>query len=68
MLVEVELNPSGDAADTILDDWQHEWKLQQTDDGRVNLIYSDPLEVTIDLRNRCYDQKITVNLIFHDSP
>ena len=67
MFLKVDLEPSGEKSDRILLDWQNAWQLEN-DEGILKLDNINPLDVIMDLRGRCYEHGITVNIIFHDSP
>lgn len=67
MFLKVDLEPSGEKSDRILLDWQNAWQLEN-DEGILKLDNSTPMDVIMDLRGRCYEHGITVNIIFHDSP
>ena len=68
MLLEVDMEPSEEEADRILADWQDAWQLENYENGKLRLDGPSPLDVIMDLRNRCYEHGITVNMVFHDSP
>ncbi|MBU0480197.1 MAG: hypothetical protein KKG47_03730 [Proteobacteria bacterium] len=66
MLLKVALGPPGEEGGRILDGWRKDWGLSRHADGRFRLPGHDPLAVIIDLRNRCYNHEITVEMAFGD--
>ncbi len=67
MFVEISLEPKSTEAERIRTEWQDAWQLQ-SQGGRVEIPGAKALGTTFDLRSRCYDRGITVNLRFYDTP
>ena len=67
MFVEISLEPSSAEAERIQVEWQDAWQLE-SQGVRVEIPGAKALDTTFDLRSRCYDRGITVNLTFYDTP
>jgi len=64
MQVEVLLEPAGQEAVAVLDQWRRGLGLELNDQGRVEISSELCLEVLAELRARCYDDDLVVNATF----
>jgi hypothetical protein len=64
MLVDVLLEPAGEEAEVILQQWIRDRVLGVGVDGRVEIRSALCLEALADLRARCYDRDLLINATF----
>ena len=64
MLVDVLLEPAGEEAAVILQQWLRDRGLAVGVDGRVEVGSELCLEALADLRARCYDRELVINATF----
>lgn len=66
MRVPVELKPDSAEAARILGEWQAAWGVAVAG-GDVELAPADSLAALLDLKERCYEQGVTINATFPDN-
>jgi hypothetical protein len=66
MRVAVELEPDSAEAARVLGEWQAVWG-EGAEAGGVELNPASALTALLDLKERCYDQGLTVNATFPDN-
>jgi hypothetical protein len=64
MLVDVLLEPAGEEAEVILQQWIRDRVLAVGVDGLVEIRSALCLEALADLRARCYDRDLLINATF----
>ena len=64
MLVDVLLEPAGEEAEVIRQQWIRERSLTVGADGRVEISSALCLEALADLRSRCYDRDLLIDTTF----
>ncbi len=64
MLVDVLLEPAGEEAEVILQQWITDRSLAVGADGRVEIRSGLCLEALADLRSRCYDRDLLIDATF----
>ena len=64
MQLDILLEPPGAEADSILQEWLKFFGLHLAADGQVEVSPDRCLVVLVELRSRCYDRGLTVNVKF----
>ena len=64
MRLDILLEPPGAEADSILREWFEASGLEGDEDGQVEVAPDRCLEVLVELRSRCYDRGLIVNVKF----
>jgi hypothetical protein len=64
MLVDLLLEPAGEEAEVVLQQWLRNRGLASGIDGRVEIRSTLCLEALADLRARCYDRDLLINATF----
>ena len=64
MRLEILLEPPGAEADSVLQEWLAASGLLVAADGQIEVAPDRCLEVLVELRSRCYDRDLIVNVKF----
>ncbi|MDF1579057.1 MAG: hypothetical protein P1P81_11515 [Desulfobulbales bacterium] len=64
MRLEIFLEPPGVEAENVMRDWLAASSLIPADNNRVEVDPADCFELLVELRRRCYDRGVTVDVKF----
>ena len=64
MQLDVQLEPLGKQAESVMANWQRDQGLSVSGHRRVEIAPEDCLAALADLRDRCYDRGLVVNVNF----